>query len=530
MAYQVLARKWRPRRFEEVIGQDHITRTLSNAINSQKVAHAYLLTGTRGVGKTTIARIFAKALMCPNRDAAANPCLECESCLEVDKGNSINYIEIDGASNNGVDDIRDLVENVQYLPTQGEYKVYVIDEVHMLTVNAFNALLKTLEEPPAHVKFVFATTDPQKLLGTVLSRCQRLDFKHVKKDMLAKHLTKISDAEGINFQNKKIIERIANQGNGSVRDALSLMDQIISLSSDDIITDDTLTLSLGMAKTTLLASLIENMLVGNKSEVSKIYQNIIEDNIDLKNFSLQMLDVIYGLIDQLDKNDPEFYIDNELDAKCMRGITYAEILWTYEAFAKDIDWALSSLDPVKTIGLLVKKVAARRELFGIASVDTVLEKKKPEVEEKAPEPVKIEKDLSWEGFIKYLYNVSPAIGANIERGNILSPLNLEGDLYINIGFAEDNSLFQDFLKETETLQKLKELIKDYFEKEKIKVDFQLIDLKTKEEKQFLSKVEIHEKETVELEKERTDKILNDPYVVEAQSVFNTKVDKVILNK
>jgi len=177
MAYQVLARKWRPQKFSEVAGQAHIVRALQNAVSSKKIAHAYLLTGTRGIGKTTIARLFAKAINCTDFDKTKEPCEVCESCRGMQEDSSIDYLEIDGASNNSVDDIRSLVENVQYLPTSGQYKIYVIDEVHMLSNAAFNALLKTLEEPPKHVVFIFATTDPDKLLKTVLSRCQRLDFK-----------------------------------------------------------------------------------------------------------------------------------------------------------------------------------------------------------------------------------------------------------------------------------------------------------------------------------------------------------------
>lgn len=163
MGYQVLARKWRPKTFNEVIGQDHIARTLQNSILKEKIAHAYLFTGTRGVGKTTIARIFAKAIRCENLDDKGNPCLECSSCKSIDQSNALDYVEIDGASNNSVDNIRELIENAQYLPSSGKYKVYVVDEVHMLSTSAFNALLKTLEEPPAHVIFIFATTDPHQL-------------------------------------------------------------------------------------------------------------------------------------------------------------------------------------------------------------------------------------------------------------------------------------------------------------------------------------------------------------------------------
>ncbi|NBO35255.1 MAG: DNA polymerase III subunit gamma/tau, partial [Actinobacteria bacterium] len=174
-----LYRKYRPGQFSDVIGQEHVTGPLSRALNSGNINHAYLFTGTRGVGKTSIARLFAKAIICEQPKSDLNPCLVCASCRDIDAGNSMDYLEIDGASNNSVDDVRSLIENVQYLPARGKYKIYVIDEVHMLSVSAFNALLKTLEEPPQHAIFILATTDPHKLLGTVISRCQRYDFKNV---------------------------------------------------------------------------------------------------------------------------------------------------------------------------------------------------------------------------------------------------------------------------------------------------------------------------------------------------------------
>lgn len=235
MSYQVLARKWRPKNFEEVIGQSHITRSLQNAILKKKIGHAYMFVGTRGVGKTSVARIFAKAIRCENKLSSGNACNECRACLDFDTDTSMNVIEIDGASNNSVDNIRDLISNVHYLPTNGNFKVYIIDEVHMLSTSAFNALLKTLEEPPAHVVFIFATTEAQKLLGTVLSRCQRFDFRNVKIGELVQHINYISKAEGIQFENMQLVRELAILGNGSVRDCLSLLDQVLTFSENNIV-------------------------------------------------------------------------------------------------------------------------------------------------------------------------------------------------------------------------------------------------------------------------------------------------------
>ncbi len=236
MSYQVLARKWRPQNFKEMVGQEHVLRALINALDSDRLHHAYLFTGTRGVGKTTIARILAKCLNCET-GVTSEPCGECNSCKEIVTGNFVDLIEVDAASRTKVEDTRELLDNVQYAPTRGRYKVYLIDEVHMLTGHSFNALLKTLEEPPPHVKFLFATTDPQKLPVTILSRCLQFNLKRMPVDMISGHLNYLLGEEKIPFDEPslKLISRAAD---GSMRDALSLLDQSIAFGGNALKEDD----------------------------------------------------------------------------------------------------------------------------------------------------------------------------------------------------------------------------------------------------------------------------------------------------
>ncbi len=232
MSYQALARKWRPKNFAEVVGQGHVVKALTNALDQERTHHAYLFTGTRGVGKTTLARIFAKCLNC-EQGMSSSPCGQCSACEEIDAGRFIDLIEVDAASRTKVEDTRELLDNVQYSPTRGNYKVYLIDEVHMLSGHSFNALLKTLEEPPPHVKFLLATTDPQKLPITVLSRCLQFNLKRISDEAIVEQLEKLVDAEEIKYE-KSALHALARAADGSMRDSLSLLDQAIAYSDRNV--------------------------------------------------------------------------------------------------------------------------------------------------------------------------------------------------------------------------------------------------------------------------------------------------------
>ena len=238
MGYLVLARKWRPQQFDQVVGQNHVTRTLQNAIDLGRVAHAYLFCGPRGVGKTTTARIFAKALNC-QKGMKKEPCDACSNCKEISAGTSLDVLEIDGASNRGIDQVRELRDNVKFAPASSRFKIYIIDEVHMLTTEAFNALLKTLEEPPEHVKFFFATTEPHKVPSTILSRCQRFDLRKISAKEIYDALKNIVRHEKIKTEEKTLFA-VAKAADGSLRDAESLLDQLISFSQGDLRYEDAL--------------------------------------------------------------------------------------------------------------------------------------------------------------------------------------------------------------------------------------------------------------------------------------------------
>jgi DNA polymerase-3 subunit gamma/tau len=260
VSYQVFARKYRPQLFEEVLGQDAVVRTLRNAIKNGRLAHAYLFVGPRGVGKTSTARIFAKALNCVN-GPTETPCGECDPCREIAAGISLDVLEIDGASNNGVEQVRELRENVRFLPTRGQFRIYLIDEVHMLSGPAFNALLKTLEEPPAHVKFLFATTEAHKLPATIISRCQRFDLQAIRDDVAANHLLAIAEQEKVKLD-PAAAEVIARAAEGGMRDAESMLDQVVSFCGDKVNEQDVLSI-FGFASVDDVAALAGHILSGD---------------------------------------------------------------------------------------------------------------------------------------------------------------------------------------------------------------------------------------------------------------------------
>lgn len=288
-AYLAIARKWRPATLEEMAGQTHVTRTLGNALKSGRLHHAFLFTGARGVGKTTAARAFARALNCaegPN----LNPCGVCASCREVPLGGSPDVIEVDGASNNSVEDVRDLRDGVRYLPSSSRFKIYIIDEVHMLSKGAFNALLKTLEEPPPHVKFIFATTEVNKIPETILSRVQRFDFKRIPHPVVVERLRLISTAEGIEISEASL-RMVARAGEGSMRDSQSLLDQVISFGGNAP-TDEQVADILGLVDRRMLYAMLEGLLSGDGPRCLDAIAEVYESGYEIAQFTSELLELV----------------------------------------------------------------------------------------------------------------------------------------------------------------------------------------------------------------------------------------------
>jgi len=487
------------------------------------------------------------------------------SCLDFETTNPMNILEIDGASNNSVDNIRELVSNVQYLPTSGKYKIYIIDEVHMLSVSAFNALLKTLEEPPEHVIFMFATTAPEKLLGTVLSRCQRFDFRSATVADLRDHISNISKSEEITFGDIKIIDQLALQGRGSVRDTLSLLDQVLSFTIDKHISEEVMVQALGLARMSAIKRMGTAILVGDKQEVSKMYHTMVHENVLLTNMLSALSDFFFRLIENIDNLDK--LIDRDLaDDEFINSITASELFWIFETLSKDTSWIFDALNTEVIAEVILQKLSLRRQMIDERLGETSqIEKKtknkeeEPVVESKelvaesielkeervvAKEEVVViqeekikEKEISlpknWDGFLGFLRGKSPASASNLEQGNITSPVIVENDeLIIDLAFGQSAQVFKEYLEDKEVKTRLINNLSEFFEisLEKVSLNLNLLDDVSKKEINFRSKVELSQEVEKKTEDKKREDLLSNPIIVEAQKIFNTNIDKVILDK
>ena len=519
MHYQVLARKWRPKTFNQVIGQPHIVRTLENSLLQKRIAQAYLLAGTRGVGKTTIARIFAKSVLCLGLDKDPANKEEFQACMDNDLESTMDIIEIDGASHNGVESIRALIDNVQYLPTTGKYKVYIIDEVHMLSVSAFNALLKTLEEPPEHVIFIFATTDPDKLLKTVLSRCQRLDFRNVQDQDLIDHVLEISKSEEIEFENEVLIKDLVSLGNGSVRDTLSLLDQLLSMSEGKFISEEVFSLALGVAKESQVNGMIQALYEENSESVTQTFSDVFQNNVDLKSFCNQISHKL-------------FEITQHNDLLEEYGASKVEAYWIFEIFNKEMSWALESLHPKEVALIVFQKISLRGDFFNKTSNANQVKKKASKPGEQTVQQVQTYKPVKgflWHDFLRKVESKSLAMAQNLKRALFINEDEfIKTQNVLKLAYTRGDDVLFDYISEKNAHEKLETALKEFTGNNEVSVKFSFVE---DDEKQKLKITSIEEKEELEKKNELETKeknILDNQYIQEAQKLFDAKVDKIII--
>jgi len=550
MSYLVLARKWRPGNFDDVVGQEHVTRTLKNAIEAERVAHAYLFTGARGVGKTSAARILAKALNC-EKGPTTDPCNECTHCREIAGGSSLDVHEIDGASNTSVDDIRDLKEGINYLPSTCRKKVYIIDEVHMLSTSAFNALLKTLEEPPPHVIFIFATTEPHKIPGTILSRCQRFDFKRIPVKLIFEQMKTIAGKEKLDITDKGLM-LIAREADGGMRDAQSLLDQVVSFSGDRI-TDSDIIDVLGIIDRTLIHDAVNAVIEKNSPACLEIVERLFLYGWDIKEFGKELLEYFRdlavvkateGCSGLVNATDDEL----ELMKKTVLSINAGDLHLYFDVMSRGMEDIARSLQPKISLEMLLLKLST---LGSLRNIDELIDMarqgrslpEKDEVpippmkaEEPAPQPVHQpvsaaepetpyvreeeppgESQKNWKGFVDFVTNKKAVLGSILERAHL-------------VGFGDDEIVIapdNDFSREKadDEGQTLKELSAQYFGKEKTfkidKLDAGVREIKSLHEDRKRGESDRSRK----LKKEA----MEHPRVIEALDIFKGDIKEIRTN-
>jgi DNA polymerase-3 subunit gamma/tau len=469
MSYTVFALKWRPKNFDEIIGQNHIVSTLKSAILKGRVANAYLFAGPRGVGKTSTARIFAKALNC-KEGLSANPCSKCSSCVQIAEGRSLDVIEIDGASNRGIDEIRILRENVKFAPVQGKYKIYIIDEVHQITPDGFNALLKTLEEPPEYVKFIFATTHPHKVIPTILSRCQRFDFRRIPAMEIDQQLERIVTAEKIDVD-KEVLFAIAKASDGSLRDAESVLDQLFSFSKEKISIKDVISV-LGLVEQDALFGITDKLIMKDALGALTLLNTIIDDGKDVGVFLSSLIEHFRNLmIAKVTKADAKL-IDLPQDI-CQRLLKQSEALSLEDIFGafsilvntQEMAKRLDSLRIPLEITLVKlahdkkasaaavaapQKITPEPKLKPVAPKETPVQQK-PVVTEKKADPVdppavniSLEnvKD-AWQNVITNLGRIKMSVSTYLNEGHLAE---LKGSV-LTVSFPKNYSLHKESLED-----------------------------------------------------------------------------------
>lgn len=464
MSYIVLARKWRPQGFDDLTGQETVVTTLRNALSSDRIVHAYLFSGPRGVGKTSSARILAKALNCRER-RGSDPCNHCQSCTEITNGSSVDVFEIDGASNTSVESVRELRETVKYAPAGGKYKIYIIDEVHMLSTPAFNALLKTLEEPPAHVIFIFATTEPKKIPPTILSRCQHHAFRRISRRLITEQLKKIADTEQIHIKDPAI-DMIARGADGSMRDALTLLDQASSFSTD--ITEGELETLLGLPESDIMISLSETILKGDISRALSIIKELTERGGDFRQLTRELVEHFRNIAMVKITEDTQGLLEfTEEEGERLKdqssGVTIEELTLLLTELLRLEGEVRNAINPRYTLELGLLRMSFIKGMTSIDSILKIIGTEKADLpspaEKKTAEEIKVSNPLSasdvldcnevWKKLLERIDTQDKLLAAKLAAAKVIKLDSQE----ISIGFNGGMSVFADSIEKSSSVIK-----------------------------------------------------------------------------
>lgn len=464
MSYQVLARKYRPQKFDEVIGQDHVTKTLKNALTMGRIHHAYLFAGARGIGKTTVARILAKALNC-ERGPGQEPCNECQQCRDITEGSSMDVQEIDGASNTGVDDVREIRERTRYLPSSGRYKIYIIDEVHMLSTSAFNALLKTLEEPPPHVVFIFATTEPHKIPATILSRCQRYDFRRIPPTKTADSLGRIASQEGITIDDDAL-SLIAREASGSLRDGQSLFDQAIAFGGKTI-TAKTLQDLLGFLDRKVILDFLDAVVSRQPKKALVLLDEVHQTGADLTQLANSLLEMLRHLLVIKVADTTAVAADLTTDeAKRLGGLAQKagveELERMFSIWYVGAEQIARSPFPKILAEVLIVRLCNVAPVQPIADIisrmDELIGSTPPPVSTPSNSPLQREREDSWEAFMRWLVNERPQVASVFHHGQIK---RFEKN---NVEIEFDAPIYSEMVMEPHRKKQIDELLREFFKR------------------------------------------------------------------
>ena len=557
MSYLVLARKWRPQTFEEVVGQHPIVQTLQNAIRSNRVAHVFLFAGPRGVGKTSVARILAKALNCVH-GPTPTPCNQCDACMEITKTIAPDVFEIDGASNTGVDHVRDLQETIKYLPQKHRHKIYIVDEVHMLSTPAFNAFLKTLEEPPPHVIFIFATTEPHKIIETVIDRCQRYDFKKIPSPLILEKLQEITKDEGITI-NLNALQLIAREAEGSLRDAQSLLDQVITYAGKDVKDEDVADI-LGIVNTKVLFEISKAVFTEDLKKCLQIIENVFTYGIDVRQFYRGVLEHFRNLLVAKLSTNPHLFPDfspKEIEelSNHAREFSQEKLQMVLKTLIENEGYVYRAPLPRVTLEAILLRLAT---IPAVSSLKEILERLsalqgklqnsgsflfpgsettpasseniKTFLAEKEGEPSSSDQsntpfgqagylEETWKKLLFFIKTKTPPLASFLQQGTLVS---LTQDS-IEIGFPK-NSFFLERIQEQNKKQDLMQICEEFFREKKKIIIHGLTTAGNGEKNKHTNQTIAQENETMRKEAK------NHPLIKEALSIFGGSITEIKVMK